>query len=288
MSNVRSQFDFISPQLEVILPAQVPEGQSPCPICYSPFTGERDNETDICQDPRRLPCGHIFGHGCIFTALNTSPLCPLCRTEYPTRKTIDFILEVANALFEDCHRSGPPAEVGFTQQEQFARLVLLCALAPVFITVIVTMDVGQRSESANPMRKTTVPDKLWCWFAMLIAAPVTYLIFGYHLFSAYLSTGEARNAIPGWIFPRGGGGDTEIFFEDGTEMLISSLDTLGEMLDMMGEAFDEFRESLEESDPEHESVGEAEVESEDEPGDESEDETEETQPILRRRNSAPN
>lgn len=190
------QVEHLSLFLEALQPAEVPAHQNPCPICYSPFTNDEGDETDICEQPSGLPCGHIFGRTCILAAFKTAPSCPLCRATYSVGTEIHFIVEVISALFKDCLRSGPVAEVGFTPREQCARVVLLYALLPVIMAVIFTMDVGLRGEADNPWREKRLWAKLWVWLTMPIYAPVIYSFFAWPVFVIYFNRQQIWSGEP--------------------------------------------------------------------------------------------
>lgn len=57
---------------------------SDCPICLDSLGN--------CDDPCRLPCGHIFHAGCIYNWFNRDNRCPCCRSyAYRPRYTKVFI-----------------------------------------------------------------------------------------------------------------------------------------------------------------------------------------------------
>lgn len=96
--------------------ASIPEEEMHCNVCYDPFepvntkavggytaaveldqatpeaerssltfdkwyeADDKDNDHYALQ----MPCGHIFGRGCLLTWLDTSPTCPLCRSKLET------------------------------------------------------------------------------------------------------------------------------------------------------------------------------------------------------------
>ncbi|OIW10482.1 hypothetical protein TanjilG_00420 [Lupinus angustifolius] len=54
-----------------------------CQICLEKFYGEKeDDDGDV--EITTMPCGHVFHHHCIIQWLQTSHMCPLCRSPLST------------------------------------------------------------------------------------------------------------------------------------------------------------------------------------------------------------
>lgn len=86
--------------LEEVEIATIAAEELRCPFCWNEFgvvdTEETEAETSIndyqhfldaiprerLNDPVRTPCGHLFGKGCLFISMTTSPLCPVCREPF--------------------------------------------------------------------------------------------------------------------------------------------------------------------------------------------------------------
>ncbi|OIW10481.1 hypothetical protein TanjilG_00419 [Lupinus angustifolius] len=53
-----------------------------CQICLEKFYGEKEDDDDV--EITAMPCGHVFHHHCIIQWLQTSHMCPLCRSPLST------------------------------------------------------------------------------------------------------------------------------------------------------------------------------------------------------------
>lgn len=162
---------LLLPQLEVMLPAEIPDNRDICGICRGCFAEEGDYAC-LGGGPRKLPCGHIFGHTCITTALFSSPRCPLCRNTYQLKAAPNgtFMAMVLQALFVDCMRVKHP---GFTPNEQLLRTIIFLTIIPLVIVVTVTMGLGPQHEPNHPLR-TKGMWMLCVVFYVLVTAPAAY------------------------------------------------------------------------------------------------------------------
>jgi hypothetical protein len=82
----RGESELIRRLNAILTPVPVLQAQDDpdCPICREPL-GQRTEDVEDGEEAVKLPCGHIFGRGCIRTWIsgwipgNAFPVCPMCR-----------------------------------------------------------------------------------------------------------------------------------------------------------------------------------------------------------------
>lgn len=209
---------FISPRLEILLPSDVPESQSPCGICYDYYTAsaarsarvlvdgeEEDDEDydepaiDLARDPRRLPCSHVFCSACIHRALANSPNCPYCATRHRVRATPTqgLVLAELSSLLDDALESDGRLDAAV------ARLLLWFLLSPFFVAVVLSMDVGPRHQPDHRLRRTGVLSRAGLVGLTALSAPLIYALVVWHVtYIAWRDAQEVEDEALGNAGPR--------------------------------------------------------------------------------------
>ncbi|KAF2126110.1 hypothetical protein P153DRAFT_369464, partial [Dothidotthia symphoricarpi CBS 119687] len=69
---------FVNNLQKVTISSIAPEDMK-CPFCWNIY-GQVDEE-GANNDPVLTPCGHLYGRDCLVQVLESSRLCPMCRSD---------------------------------------------------------------------------------------------------------------------------------------------------------------------------------------------------------------
>ena len=168
--------DFSSPLLTVVPPKLVPEEWQKCGICWGNLSL---TSVEGCEGgwARVLPCGHIYGKGCLAVTLRHFGNCPLCTRKYRVRSQMhpDPVAMANYGLMAE-----PNQYIG--QRWALAVLdspFLRSLLFPLALAAVLTMDVGPRLRGDH--REANLPTKIVVWLSCILASPLAYAWVLWHI-----------------------------------------------------------------------------------------------------------
>lgn len=128
--------EFISPDLYVVPPGNLPPDEQICGICWGSLLST-DEEACEGGPPRMLPCSHIFGQGCVSKLFNKhSSSCPYRTREYRVVHCPEYDGLIPEAI--DNRIELPPLHPRIV----FVENIILLILSPLVLAVTFTMKVG--------------------------------------------------------------------------------------------------------------------------------------------------
>jgi hypothetical protein len=158
--------EFLKPKIKIVPPGIIPEGSEKCGVCWGSLVADGEDACDG-GGARMLPCSHIFGKGCIANVFDQWNFCPLCTKNYRVRRRA--------VSFADA--SSPGIDGRWLAA---ARSVPLLLMSPIFLAVIVTMDVGRPVLPHDPVRNASLCKKILAAVVCIACYPVICGIMIYH------------------------------------------------------------------------------------------------------------